>query len=87
VPGTAYGKKATMYDMYPWDAGASPRAAERAATRRPARAAGRPARPVPGGSAAGHPATADRPVQPLLPAARALQVALDRRDNGAPADR
>lgn len=68
-----------MYDMYPWDsAGPQAPAARRGTGRCPA---ARPARA----------AALDRTGNPPGPAVRALQVALDRRDNGgaagAPADR
>ncbi|MGP7999028.1 MAG: hypothetical protein ACLPKI_17175 [Streptosporangiaceae bacterium] len=56
-----------MYDMYPWN---QPGAHDGQRRRAPRPAARRPA------------ATAGRRA-PAGPAARALQVALDRRDNGA----
>jgi len=69
-----------VYDMYHWD---QPDPAAGSGTERPARqarAAGRPAqsgRPGPAGPGGG--------TEPTGPAAHAVQVALDRRDNGGDA--
>lgn len=55
-----------MYDMYHWD---QPEPAARGGAERPVDRAGGPARPAPAGGGTGR-------------AAQAVQVALDRRDNG-----
>jgi hypothetical protein len=80
-----------MYDMYPWDTAVFPRPGASRAARRPAppAAAGCPAA-VSHRVATARRAAADRSGQPPRPAVLALQVALDRRDNGgagAPAGR
>ncbi len=68
-----------MYDMYSWDQPVSP--ADETAEAGPApRDAARPAVPAPAASSGTQPASAAE-----ARAARAVQVALDRRDNGGDA--
>ena len=74
-----------MYDMYPWDGPGRPAAGaarSAAGAARPAAGAGRPGAPP--GSPAGNDAPAARAL-PAAEGARAVQVALDRRDNGGDA--
>ena len=77
-----------MYDMYHWD---QPDAAPGSGTERPARRADGPRHPSRRADATGRPrheANGDEPSgraglpARLAPAALAVQVALDRRDNG-----
>jgi hypothetical protein len=78
-----------VYDMYPWDkysgCDAVSRAEDRPGARLPTPRHGR--RPLTSGNPAG-PAAAARPagfVGPARSGARAVQIALDRRDNGGAA--
>jgi len=64
-----------VYDMYPWDGPGRPAAG-------PGRPAAGPARPA---DSAGSPSSNAAPAAPAAEGARAVQVALDRRDNGGDA--
>jgi hypothetical protein len=84
-----------VYDMYPWDTSArqnnsasAPRADDRPAARQGPRLSAAPAAAEPAARPAGTATGPAGPAEPDTPAILAVQVALDRRDNGgAAADR